>query len=320
MIIYKLMKKKLSIFAVFVIFLGTSCSILKKTWDEANLFSVSQDVELGKKVSEEISLNTKEYPIVPETGNEVLYNYVRDIVKKLLNSGKVAYSKDFAWKVSIINNDKVQNAFATPGGYIFLYTGLMKYLDSEDQLAGVLGHEMAHAANRHSTRQLTKVYGVQALADAALGNKETLKQITTALIGLSFSRAHETEADSFSVIYLCPTDYVSSGAAGFFKKIQGQATPPKWLSTHPNPSNRIASIEGKAKSLNCSGRETYVTRYAQMKMLINNIAPPPAVKTQGIPTNTNTSKPADGGLDSKGKPTGDQNAPAPSKKLKKGGI
>jgi len=71
MFIYKLMKKKLSIFTVFVIFLGTSCSVLKKTWDEANLFSVSQDVELGKKVSEEISLNTKKYPIVPTAEKEI---------------------------------------------------------------------------------------------------------------------------------------------------------------------------------------------------------------------------------------------------------
>ncbi|HRH99995.1 MAG TPA: M48 family metallopeptidase [Saprospiraceae bacterium] len=293
------------------------CSTLKKTWNEANVFPVSQDVELGKQVYDEILSNPTEYPIVPEAGNEELYSYVRGIVKKILNTGKVNYSTQFAWKVSLVNNEKIQNAFATPGGYIFVYTGLMKFLDSEDQLAGVLAHEIAHAAQRHSTRQLTKILGVQALADAAFGKKETIKQVATAVVGLQFSRDHETEADSFSVKYLCPTSYNAAGAAGFFKKIAGQPTPPQWLSTHPNPSNRIKNIENKSIALQCSGKDTYQTRYTQIKALITKIPPPTIPQGSQLPKNTNANQ----GKDSSGKPapTGNQSGTgaAPGTKLEK---
>jgi predicted Zn-dependent protease len=99
---------------------------------------------------------------------------------------------------------------------------LIKFLDSEDELMGVLGHEIAHADCRHSTAQLTKQYGIAFLADALLGNKAALNQIAKTLVGgvagLSFSRVNESEADSKSVQYLCSTSMNAAGAAGFFKK------------------------------------------------------------------------------------------------------
>ncbi len=284
---------KTRIFIISLIVTIVSCKALKDGWDNLNLFPVSQDVELGKQVYDEISSRELEFPKVKEEGNEELYQYVRDMVQKILYEGNVEYSKDFAWKLTLINDIKTQNAFVTPGGYIFVYTGLIKFLDSEDQLAGVLGHEIAHAAKRHSTKQLSKMFGLSVLADAALGNKTTVSQIATALIGLSFSRAHETQADSMSVIYLCNTKYNAAGAAGFFKKVQGQGSPPTWLSTHPNPSNRIQNIEGKHRELKCNGTETYQSRYEKMKLLLDKIAPPPPKpgSDKSLP-DTNTSKPS----------------------------
>ena len=284
------MNNKILIFGIIAL-LTLSCKTLKDGWDNLNLFPVSQDVELGKQVYDEINANQIEFPKVPETGNEELYSYINGIVQKILNSGKVEYSKDFAWKITLINDIKTQNAFATPGGYIFVYTGLIKFLDSEDQLAGVLGHEIAHASKRHSTKQLTKSLGLQVLADAALGKQETVKQVATALISLSFSRAHETQADSMSVIYLCPTDYNANGASAFFKKIKDQPTPPSWLSTHPNPSNRIENIDSKHKALNCAGKSSYVSQYNKIKLLLDKIIPPPPkVDNKKTLPNTNSNK------------------------------
>jgi predicted Zn-dependent protease len=275
---------------VVVIYTLVSCKSLKDGWDNLNLFPVSQDVELGKQVSDEIAANQAEFPKVEEKGNEELYQYIRGIVNNILNKGNVEYAKDFAWQLTLINDINTQNAFATPGGYIYVYTGLIKFLDSEDQLAGVIGHEIAHAAKRHSTKQLTKMVGLQILADAALGNKETVKQVTTALIGLTFSRAHETQADSMSVIYLCPTEYNAAGASGFFKKIKGQGSPPEWLSTHPNPSNRIQNIDGKQQALGCKGRNTYNDRYAKMKLLLDKIPAPPGKAAPKTLPSANASK------------------------------
>jgi predicted Zn-dependent protease len=82
---------------------------------------------------------------------------------KLLATGKAEYSDRFNWKVRIIKDDATVNAFAVPGGYMYFYTGLIKTLDNEAQFVGVLAHEMAHIARRHTTTQLTKAYGIDLL-------------------------------------------------------------------------------------------------------------------------------------------------------------
>ncbi len=244
-----------------------SCS--SAAFSNFNLLPIEQDVELGKEVEKEIAADPKTYPILPENGNEQIYQYVRGIATKIINSGQVQYKNKFAWKVRIINDSKTLNAFCAPGGYIYVYTGLIKFLDTEDQLAGVLGHEIAHADLRHSTRQLTKIMGVSLVGEALLGQKqETIKQITTTLIALSFSREHETESDMASVRYLCGTEYNAAGSAGFFRKMAGQSNPPEFLSTHPNPVNRVKKIDQEKVRLNCRGTQTYDAKYAQMKKLI----------------------------------------------------
>ena len=83
-------------------------------------------------------------------------------------------------QIEIINNPDVLNAFAIPGGYIYLYTGLLLYLDSEAALAGVIAHEIAHVEERHSTQRLTKYYGISILLGIALGeNPSTIAEIAT---------------------------------------------------------------------------------------------------------------------------------------------
>jgi len=171
--------------------------------------------------------------------------------------------------VRIVDNDSTLNAFCTPGGYIYFYTGIIKYLDNEAELAGVMGHEMGHADLRHSTRQMTKTYGIQVLINAALGQREALKQITAGLVGLKFSRSHETEADRISVEYLCGTTWPADGGAGFFEKIQAQggSRTPEFMSTHPSPDNRIENYHKWAKESNCAGTNKGEMTYAEFKKL-----------------------------------------------------
>lgn len=261
--------KTLSFLTVFFVFILSGCGSMGNgsSGSGFNLFPVEEDIKLGKQVSAEIASKPEEYPILdPNQYNEV-YTYINKMKATILNSGKVKYKNEFTWDIKVIHDDETLNAFCTPGGHIYIYTGLIKFLDSEDQLAGVLGHEMGHADLRHSTRQMTKMYGVDLLASAVLGEQEALKQITTALIGLKFSRSHETEADNASVTYLCPTPYNSAGAAGFFEKIsaEGGGGSLEFLSTHPNPDNRVENINSKKSELSCSGTNTYESEYNRIK-------------------------------------------------------
>ena len=247
----------------------TACDPTKKALSNLNVFPVEDDVRLGKQVSDEIASKPSEFPILSERGNEEVYRYIRNMTRKILNSGKVQYKNEFKWEVKIIKDDKTLNAFATPGGYIYVYTGLIKYLDTEDQLAGVMGHEIAHADRRHSTKQLTRTLGISVLIDAALGKSGAVTQIAQGLLSLKFSRAHESEADNYSVVYLCGTNhYNPTGAAGFFKKIGGKGAPPEFLSTHPNPTNRVQKIDQKAKDIGCVTKAEERTAYQRIKDLL----------------------------------------------------
>lgn len=237
-----------------------------------NLFPLSDDIQLGAQVSKQIESDPATYPLLREQGNEEIYRYVRGITQKILNSGRVKHKDDFVWQVKIIDDINTLNAFCTPGGYIYVYTGLINYLETEDELAGVMGHEIAHADLRHSTRQMTKIYGVQTLLSVATGTADPsmMEQIALSLVNLKFSRSHETESDDNSVHYLCGTSYNAAGAAGFFEKIQseGGSRTPEFLSTHPSPANRVENIYKQAQKNGCRTTDTSRSEYTKMKRLI----------------------------------------------------
>jgi predicted Zn-dependent protease len=236
------------------------------------IFSVEDDVALGMQVSQEIA-NDPNYSFLSPEEYPQVYQYLFDMRDAILNSGEIAYKEEFAWELHVIENDTVLNAFAAPGGYIYIYTGLIKFLDNADDLAGVLGHEMAHADERHTVRNLQKIYGVSILLSVVLGQEPTVleqiaAQIAGTLAGLSFSRQFETEADMNSVEYLAQTQYACNGAAMFFTKMMEEgngASPPEFLSTHPNPENRIEDINEKANEIGCDTSLATNTGYNAIK-------------------------------------------------------
>lgn len=270
----KMMFRKFSLGAL------TSLMLLFTACDKnnnINIFSIKDDQQLGLQVSEEISNNPSEYPILERAAYPEAYAYLDNIVQDILSSKEIAYRDEFAWKVHIIDDD-VLNAFAVPGGYIYVYTGLIKYLDKEDDLAGVLAHEIAHVDQRHSTQQLQSAYGLDILLSVVLGNNPgQLKEIAGALAGnlasLSFSRKHETEADEYSVYYLSETEYQCNGAYSFFQKLidsEQAGNTPTFLSTHPDPADRIEDINATAKKIGCDTTPLAPDTYQTFKEMLPN--------------------------------------------------
>jgi len=235
-----------------------------------NLFTIEDDKKLGLQVSQEIASNPGEYPLLNPATYANSYTYLTNMRDAILATGLVAYDTAFTWSMHIIHNDTVLNAFCTPGGYIYFYTGIIKSLDNEAQLAGVMAHEMAHAAQRHSTDQLTKVYGIQLLAGVLLGNNPSaLAQIASnlaqGLSSLAFSRKAEYEADEYAVKYLYKTSYDALSLADFFVKIEGLPRPPSFLSTHPSPEDRVAKITEIFNAQGGQPGQKYASRYALLK-------------------------------------------------------
>jgi len=232
-----------------------------------NIFTLEDDKVLGEQLAQEIANDPATYPVLSEALYPEAYAYLYEIRDSILNSSFVNHKNDFKWETKIIANDSVLNEFAGPAGYIYVYTGLIKYLDSEDEFVGVMGHEIAHADRRHVPDNLTQIYGIQLLLGILLGteNDNQLAGIAAGLAGLSFSRAKEKEADEFSVRYLCNSRWNASGAAGFFEKLGNASPVPAFLSTHPAPEKRVENINGWEEEFGCPEGGTFENRYAQFK-------------------------------------------------------
>ncbi|MBB4079716.1 putative Zn-dependent protease [Lewinella aquimaris] len=230
-----------------------------------NVFSTQQDLELGQQTDQQIRSEPQEFPILDPQDYPQAYAYLQGMVDEIVSQGNVPYADLFPYEVAIINKD-VENAFATPGGFLYVYTGLVQRLETGDQLAGVMAHEIAHSAERHSTDQLTKQYGISTLLSLISGGDPgLLSQIASGLLTLQFSRSDESEADDRSVDYLCETDYAANGAAGFFEMIQDSINPPAFLSTHPNPDDRVQEINQRAIDKNCDTNTAELAPFQQFQ-------------------------------------------------------
>ena len=239
------------------------------TDDDFNLFSVERDKQLGQKFSEQIESDTSDYDVLDSVNHVSVYDHLYRIRGTILENSEPNYKRTFDWRMRIIRGDSTLNAFATPGGYIYFYTGLIKYLDNEADFAGVMAHEMAHAAERHSTEQLTQKYGTSLLISIIFGDEPgKLVQIASGLATLKFSRDDESEADERGVEYLNPTPYDARGVAGFFEKLKAQgqtSNVPQFLSTHPSPDNRIEAIKDKWRDLGSKEGEEFPQRYQEFQ-------------------------------------------------------
>ncbi len=179
---------------------------------------------------------------------------VRAIVSRLVPA-TAAFRQDapgWKWEVHVINSQEV-NAWCMPGGKIAVYSGLINQLrPSDDELAAVLGHEIAHALREHSREQVSQQMGQQLLIGvgaAVLGVGELGQQLASTLLDVTFnlphSRTDETEADRIGVELAARAGYDPHAAVALWEKMEKLSAnrPPQWLSTHPDPSNRRQDLQ-----------------------------------------------------------------------------
>ena len=234
-----------------------------------NIFSIEDDINFGKEFDAQV-LSSGEFVIVSESQHPQAYAYINGYKDKLLATGKVAYADKFEWKVRIIKDDATVNAFAVPGGYLYFYTGLINVLESEAEFVGVLAHEMAHVACRHSTQQMTDAYGIELLFSMLLGKSQNqwvqiASEMASGLTALKFSRNHEFEADKCAVQYAYPTDWDSRGVSYFFKRLESHSSTPVFLSTHPSDEKRIENVEKEWANLGGKEGNKFESAYNQFK-------------------------------------------------------
>jgi len=211
-----------------------------------NFYSIEKEIALGKQLAQEVERQAKviDDPIIAEFVNRVGQNIVRN------SDAKVPFT------IKVLDTEEV-NAFALPGGFFFVNTGLILKADNEAELAGVMGHEIAHVAARHGTKAATKGQMAQiAMIAASIAipygwTGYAIRQgagLAIPMGFLTFSRANEREADHLGLQYMYKAGYDPNSFVDFFEKIQTMekkkpGTVAKVFSTHPMTDDRIKAAQ-----------------------------------------------------------------------------
>lgn len=216
-----------------------------------NLFSKEQDIELGREFAKQIE---QQFAVVQ---NQELTEFVNRIGSRLVEKGEL---EKYPYFFKVVQDDSI-NAFALPGGPMYVHTGLLNAVENEAQLAGVLAHELSHVVLRHGTNQASKAQFAQIgvmLAGAIVGGGSLAGQLTQLGIGLGansvllkYSRNAESDADLLGAYTMAKAGYNPIEMARFFERLEAEkkGKTPKlveiFTASHPNPGNRVKAIEAQ---------------------------------------------------------------------------
>jgi predicted Zn-dependent protease len=283
---------------------------------KVNWYSLEKEIALGKSLAQQVERQSKivNDPVVAEYVNRIGQNLVRN------SDAKVPFT------IKVIEDPTV-NAFALPGGFFFVQTGLILKADNEAELAGVMAHEIAHVAARHGTRQATRQEIAQLsmiplifIGGAAAYGIYQASGLLVPMGLLKFSRNFESEADYLGLQYMYKTGYDPTAFVDFFEKIETlekrkPGTIAKAFSTHPPTDDRIVKTQKEIAAL--KARPEYVVTTSEfndvknrLKMLENQRRPDKTNEDPNKPTlrrNPNSTAPIEDETDPSKKDTGDEN-------------
>ena len=243
-----------------------------------NLFSKDQDVQLGQENAAQVR---KQMTLIKDP---VLTEYVTRVGKRLV-SAREAQESGFPFTFEVVADPSI-NAFALPGGPMFINTGLLRAVDNEAQLAGVMGHEMSHVILRHGTNQASKSKLIElpaVLASQVAGGGSMMGKLAQVGIGLGansvllkFSRTAESQADLMGSHLMSESGYNPIEMAKFFEKLnaEGGQRSPQFLSDHPNPDNREKAIEEEISRLPQQSYGYQTGEFDRMKQSVAKIHEP----------------------------------------------
>ena len=233
-----------------LLFFPTACAVNPVTGErQLMLLSEEDEIRLGRETDSQV---VNEYGIYKDPR---LTAYLDGLGKKL---ARLSHRPGLPYEFKVLDTPVV-NAFAVPGGYVYFTRGILANLNSEAELAGVMGHELGHITARHSAQQYSRAQLAQLTLGGAMMLSETLSvlaplaQMGVGLLFLSYSRDNEREADDLGVAYSSKAGYDATHMALFFetlermKPVPDKSGLPEWFSTHPNPEDRIGAVQREAR-------------------------------------------------------------------------
>jgi predicted Zn-dependent protease len=252
--------------AVFVAVLATACATNPVTGKrQISLMSEDQEIQTGRELDAQVRQEMGVYR------DEALGKYVEDIGMRLARESQRPH---LPWHFTIVDSPAV-NAFALPGGYIYITRGILPYLDNEAQLAGVIGHEIGHVAARHSAQQYTRSAGASLgvlIGSIFVPQIRPFGQLAEGgldVMFLKYSRENELQADALGAEYAAAGGWDPAQVPVFLTTLAridavgDRNGVPNWLQTHPQPDNRVARVQttvDKVRPANNDGRGWTIDR------------------------------------------------------------
>lgn len=247
-------RRSTSLALVLVTFLAVGCG--SAGGGNFNLISIEEEWQLGQQLSQEVATQVR-------FNNDPAVNaYVRSMGQSIVAQAAPPFNQ-LPWQFHVVQDDAI-NAFAIPGGHVYVNTGLIKNADNAAELAGVMAHEISHVLARHSTEQLSRQYGLSMVAGMVLGqNPGALTQIAAQIAGAgamaSFSRQAEEEADAIGIQAMAAAGYNPIGMATMFEELlenrRGQpGRVEQFFSTHPLTEDRVRAARERAAQIGERGR------------------------------------------------------------------
>ncbi len=232
--------------AIFALsFFAAGCAVNPATGErEISLVSEAQEIQMGREADAGIVAQLGLYP------DSAVQRYVRDLGMELARNSE---RPELPWTFRVVD-DPVVNAFALPGGFIYITRGIMSHLTSEAELVGILGHEIGHVTARHSVSQMSRAQLAQIGLVVGMVFSERVRSVgglamqSLQLLFLKYGRDDEREADRLGVRYMTRVGYSPGELSEVFRMLEqvgaqsGQRIP-EWLSTHPDPGNRAEAIQ-----------------------------------------------------------------------------
>jgi len=214
-----------------------------------NLISVEEEWQLGNQLAQDIAKQLR-------FNNDPDVNaYVRSVGQRIVAQTPYA---NLPWDFHVVEDPEI-NAFAIPGGHVYVNTGLIAAANNASELAGVMAHEISHVVARHSTEQISRQYGISVLAGVVLGqNPSVLSELAAQIIAggalAKYSRAAESEADELGVKFMQAAGYNPHGMVTMFQTLlANQRSNPsrveKFFATHPTTESRIRDVESQIAKL-----------------------------------------------------------------------
>jgi len=211
----------------------------------------SVDQALGESVSEQFTSDGD------VCDNPVLVNAVEGIITQLGTGLDDNYQP---LHITIVDSEQI-NAFALPGGYMFVNTGLLAKIESPEELIGVLGHEIGHVVNRHGIKRIGQSIWLQILIASLFGDIGTIAEAgaahATLLVDQSFDRDQESESDHFGLDLMLKVGYAPKDFPTFFERLPESGVP-EWFSTHPDPERRAVELRERLAEMRFPSDQIWV--------------------------------------------------------------